>query len=90
MDAGTVQTRTLDQLAKGQTARVVGLTSTGLNRRRMMDLGILPGTQITIELVSPMGDPTAYQVRGAVVALRKSQAREIQITLDADHSHGEE
>jgi ferrous iron transport protein A len=73
---------TLDQLTTGHTATVVNLSSVGLNRRRMMDLGILPGTKIEIEMNSPLGDPVAYRVRGAVIALRCEQAREIQITLE--------
>ncbi len=73
---------TLDQLTVGQTATVVNLTSTDLNRRRMMDLGILPGTRITAELISPLGDPVAYRVRGAVVALRREQSREIEVELN--------
>ena len=68
---------TLDQLQPGESAVVTELVSTGLNRRRMMDLGILPGTQIEIEMKSPLGDPVAYQVRGAVIALRREQAQEI-------------
>lgn len=73
---------TLDHLPVDQTATVVRLTSNGANRRRMMDLGILPGTHIEVEMQSPLGDPTAYLVRGAVVALRRDQAREIEIQLD--------
>jgi Fe2+ transport system protein FeoA len=47
-----------------------------------MDLGILPGTNIAVEMKSPLGDPTAYRVRGAVIALRRVQAQKIQIQLD--------
>ncbi len=75
------QTQTLDTLAPGQTAIVTGLTCEGLERRRLMDLGVLPGTAIKIEMKSPLGDPVAYLVRGAVVALRREQAQHIQITL---------
>ena len=77
---GTLQT--LDQLQKGEIAVVARLTSAGLNRRRMMDLGILPGARIEIEMESPLGDPVAYRVRGAVVALRREQAREILILAE--------
>jgi Fe2+ transport system protein FeoA len=70
---------TLDKLEIGQSAKVIGLKSTGTNRRHLMDLGILPGTIITAEMVSPLGDPTAYRVRGAIIALRHEQAHEIQI-----------
>lgn len=77
---------TLDHLQAGQTAVVVALTNTGPSRRRFMDLGILPGTQIQIELRSPLGDPTAYRVRGAVIALRREQATQIQIVIDRKHN----
>ena len=44
-----------------------------------MDLGILPGTVIEMEMTSPSGDPTAYRVRGAAIALRKEQAGQIRV-----------
>ena len=73
---------TLAQLKPGQVATVVELTSTGLNRRRMMDLGILPGTLIAVEMSSAGGDPVAYRIRGAMLALRKSQADWINVCTD--------
>lgn len=76
----------LSQLKPGQSARVVSLSplSRGAERRRFMDLGILPGTVITAEMVSPSGDPTAYRVRGAVIGLRREQANLIQITRNVE------
>ncbi len=59
----------------------MALQAAGLERRRMMDLGILPGTSIEAELVSPLGDPTAYLVRGALIALRREQARQITVRV---------
>lgn len=70
---------TLDQLKPGNSAAVTRLTATGTNRRRLMDLGILPGTRLTAELRSPLGDPTAYRVRETLIALRRVQARQIEI-----------
>ena len=71
----------LSSLKPGQTARVVSLSRAcrGSERRRLMDLGILPGTLIAAEMVSPSGDPTAYRIRGALLALRKEQADYINI-----------
>jgi Fe2+ transport system protein FeoA len=46
----------------------------------MMDLGILPGTVIKAEMDSPSGDPTAYRIREALIALREEQANMINIT----------
>lgn len=76
-DAG--DTMTLDQLKPNAAATVVALTSEGAERRRMLDLGILPGTRVEAVMGSPLGDPVAYRVRGSVVALRREQARQIQI-----------
>jgi Fe2+ transport system protein FeoA len=45
-----------------------------------MDLGILPGTRIEAEMTSPSGDPTAYRIRDALIALRREQADLIRIT----------
>lgn len=71
----------LSRLALGETAQVVGLTSAcrGGERRRFMDLGILPGAEITAELRSPSGDPTAYRIRDTLIALRQEQADHIHV-----------
>ena len=70
---------TLDQLPIGGHARITSMQCKGLARRRLMDLGILPGAAIMAELRSPLGDPVAYRVRGALIALRREQAAEILI-----------
>lgn len=72
---------TLDQLKPSASAIVVALTSEGAERRRMLDLGILPGTRIEAVMRSPLGDPVAYRVRGSIVALRQEQARQIQVEV---------
>ena len=74
-------TTSLAQLPPGETASVVALSPAcrGAERRRFMDLGILPGTKISAELRSPGGDPTAYNIRGALIALRREQANLIHI-----------
>lgn len=72
---------TLTTLKSGRDARIIGLSPRirGVERRRLMDLGILPGTSVTAELVSAGGDPTAYRIRGALIALRKTQTDQIFI-----------
>jgi DtxR family Mn-dependent transcriptional regulator len=72
---------TLAGLAPGERGRVLHLAPScrGLQRRRLLDLGLLPGTEVAAELESPGGDPTAYRVRGSLIALRADQARMIQI-----------
>lgn len=71
----------LSALALGETAEVVAISqaSRGAERRRLLDLGFVPGTKITAETRSPSGDPTAYNIRGALIALRQNQAEMIKI-----------
>lgn len=69
----------LTALEPGAQGRVVALRCNGLTRRRLLDLGVTPGTVIEREFTSPFGEPTAYRVRGALIALRASQASEIEI-----------
>jgi DtxR family Mn-dependent transcriptional regulator len=71
----------LNVLQPGEKGKVVTLSPRfrGQDRRRMMDLGVLPGTIIEAELESPGGDPTAYRIRGALIALRREQAELIRI-----------
>lgn len=47
--------------------------------RRLAELGLLPGTQITCELISPAGDPAAYRARGALIALRRADAGSVMV-----------
>lgn len=79
---------TLSELRPGRTSRVLGLSPgcLGPERRRLLDLGFVPGTRVTAELVSPGGDPTAYTVRGTLIALRREQARMIRIASAAEAS----
>jgi DtxR family transcriptional regulator, Mn-dependent transcriptional regulator len=71
----------LSDLHSGEQGRVLALSPRfrGAERRRMLDLGILPGTLIEREMTSPSGDPTAYRIRGALIALRREQAQGIRI-----------
>jgi len=72
---------TLGALAPGESARVVRLAPEcrGAQRRRLLDLGLVPGTRVTAELVSLAGDPIAYRIRGALIALRREQADRIVV-----------
>jgi DtxR family Mn-dependent transcriptional regulator len=72
----------LTNLKLGEKGKVVNISPAcrGPERRRFMDLGILPGTVITAEMRSPGGDPTAYIIRDALIALRREQANLINVT----------
>ncbi len=76
----------LSQLPTGQRAVVsdVQVCQQSL-RNRLLDLGLLPGTRITALFQAPFGDPVAFLVKGAVVAIRRSTARQIRVYQPADN-----
>ncbi|MFZ5807615.1 MAG: DtxR family transcriptional regulator [Verrucomicrobiota bacterium] len=77
-----VEEEFLSGLRPGERTRVVGLSPAcrGQERRRLLDLGFVPGTMVEVDMISPAGDPTAYRVRGSVVALRREQSNLIRVS----------
>lgn len=71
--------KNLTMLSEGDCARVAGLKTTGSMRRRLLDLGMIEGTRVWCAQKSPCGDPIAYAVRGAVIALRNEDAENILV-----------
>jgi DtxR family Mn-dependent transcriptional regulator len=74
----------LSSLRAGEKAVVVSLSPAcrGTERSRLLDLGLVPGTEVELNLVSPSGNPVAYRIRGASIALRTEQADRILIKKD--------
>lgn len=73
----------------GDTVIINGLTADGAIRRRLLDIGLTEGAQATCLYQSPSGDPKAYLIRGAVIALRSEDASRIQVTSGSFASAGE-
>ncbi len=71
----------LNELPLGQKCKVKKLTCEGNIRRRMLDLGIINGTVIESLHQSPSGDPIAYLIRGAVIALREEVSSMILVEI---------
>lgn len=78
--------KTLSSLKVGEQGTILGIAKAlrGQQRRRLMDLGIVPGTKIAAELESLTGDPVAYRVRETTVALRKQQTDKIYLVNDEE------
>ncbi len=70
---------TLEKLRPGERARLRSLLLQGPLRRRLLDLGLTEGTEIRCLGRSPLGDPSAYWVRGAALALRRADCRRIEV-----------
>lgn len=69
----------LSALAEGDRARVCALHLSGGMRRRLQDLGLVAGTRVDCIQRAASGDPTAYRIRGTVIALRQDDAARIEI-----------
>jgi DtxR family Mn-dependent transcriptional regulator len=71
----------LSSLRIGESRMCIGISPAcqGLQRRRLLDLGLVPGTEVTAVMKNPTGDPTGYRIRGAVIALRNDQADLIRV-----------
>ena len=81
---------TLDSLNPGASGIIKALRTSGSMRRRFQDIGLIKGTIVHCVGVSPFGDPSAYMIRGAVIAIRRSDCQDIYVDrldtnqLDAD------
>ncbi|MDF2589921.1 MAG: Fe2+ transport system protein [Anaerocolumna sp.] len=69
----------LDKAMVGSIIKVEDLFSTGMLRERMLALGLTKGAKIEVIRKGPKGDPTVYNIRGAMIALRKEEASLISI-----------
>ena len=72
----------LNSLPLGKRAKIKLLTSNGISRRRLLDLGFIIDTEIEALQKSPSGDPIAYQIRGVVIALRKEEASKVMVEME--------
>jgi Fe2+ transport system protein FeoA len=72
----------LDELQPGRSGVVSIVGGTGALRRRLLDMGITPGTRILFRKTAPLGDPIEITLRGYDLSLRKADAHEIVLTAD--------
>ena len=70
---------TLSMLSPGKKAIIKGISPSLFIRRRLLDLGLTPGTKIVPLFISPSGDPTAFEFRGTVIAIRKEDTMLIDL-----------
>ncbi|MDZ7606570.1 MAG: FeoA family protein [Cyclobacteriaceae bacterium] len=72
----------LSELIPGQRASIdfIDENCQGIERNRLLDLGFVPGAQVEVAISSPFNDPTAYLIKGGLIALRRNQASKIHIS----------
>ncbi len=71
--------KTLNNMREGASAKVKALLNEGSMRRRLQDIGLIEGTSVLCLQRSPSGDPIAYLIRGAVIALREEDSSKILV-----------
>ena len=71
--------RTSREIGCGQTVKVKKLSGEGPVKRRIMDMGITKGVEVTVRKVAPLGDPVEVTVRGYELSLRKADAEMIEV-----------
>ena len=71
--------KTLKDVKVGKSARVVKLHGEGAIKRRIMDMGITKGIEVTVRKTAPLGDPLELSVRGYELSLRKADAQMIEV-----------
>jgi len=72
----------LAELRVGGRGRVCALQSGGALRRRLLDMGLIEGTSVVCVGSAPPGDPRAYLIRGAVIAIRNRDGNDILIARE--------
>ena len=70
---------TLDQLSIGASAVITAVGGAGALRCRLLDMGLIPRTRVTLQKVAPMGDPIEIRVRGYELTLRVEEAKKIEV-----------
>lgn len=75
---------TLNKISTGEFAVVLSIDTVLSLKQRLYDIGLVPGTKIKVVHQSPSGNPRAYLVRGAVIALRNCDAEKISVRVEGD------
>jgi ferrous iron transport protein A len=71
--------RTVADLGVGESGRIGRIEANGPTRQRLLDMGITQGTKVSIQRLAPLGDPIEISLKGYSLAIRKSEARFIQL-----------
>ena len=75
---------TLNELKVGESAVITAVGGEGALRCRLLDMGFIPHTRVTLQKVAPMGDPIEIMVRGYELTLRVDDAKKIEVRAEED------
>ncbi|MDR1205415.1 MAG: ferrous iron transport protein A [Peptococcaceae bacterium] len=77
----TSRIKPLSRLIPGQKAAVIKIENEGQSQKRVLDLGLIEGVRVESVLTGPFGDPSAYDIHGALIALRKEESSKIIVEI---------
>ena len=72
---------TLDEMSVGQTGVIRAVGGEGVLRLRLLDMGLIPRTEVAVTRIAPMGDPMELRLRGYTLTLRREDARSITVEV---------
>ncbi|HML25533.1 ferrous iron transport protein A [Methanomethylovorans sp.] len=70
---------TLNDLRPGEKARIIKVLAKGTVRRKLMDMGMVPGSEIEVVRTAPLGDPIEFRIKGYSLSMRKQEAANIVV-----------
>ncbi|MEA3560759.1 MAG: FeoA family protein [Candidatus Omnitrophota bacterium] len=71
--------KSLKELRPGEKGKITKVSGEGLIRRRILDMGVIPGSGIEVQRVAPLGDPIEVKIKGYCLSLRKNEAANIYV-----------
>lgn len=78
----------MGELAPGSRARVVETGGTGKHQRRMLDMGLVPGAEVEVVRMAPLGDPVEYRVKGTAISMRRDDANTVLVEQESGRDDG--
>jgi Fe2+ transport system protein FeoA len=76
-----VLVKMLSDLKKGDKGKIVGISGSGSVHQRLLDMGLVSGSEIEMQGVAPLGDPIEIKVKGYNLSLRKEEAASIKVEV---------
>lgn len=71
----------LNEFSVGESGKIIAVTGEGRVRRRLFDMGVTPGAELTMRKKAPLGDPIEITIRGYELTLRKTEASCVEVEL---------
>ncbi len=79
-----MKNNTINDLSVGESALILKINCDGAMKRRLIDMGITPGVKVKLHKIAPLGDPLELKLRGYMLSIRRSEAKNIFVKREID------